>query len=140
MDGYPKIKDELRFNTEGKTRSEMFAMNLPASESAFPLLQDWRNYEQLIDSWGSDAIKTWANSGVDISGNLPNLSFTTEESQVNTQIMSQVTTYVSEAINNIIIGNEKIEHLEEVQKKIKSLGIEKVISNYQAAYDRYKNK
>ncbi len=140
VDGYPKIKDELRFNKEGKTRAETFGMNLPASESAFPLLQDWRSYEQYIDSWGTDAIKTWANSGVDLSGNLPNLTFTAEESQVNTQVMSQVTTYVSEAINNIIIGNEKIEHFPEVQKKVKSLGIEKVIANYQAAYDRYKNK
>lgn len=135
-DGYPKFTDSMLNNPEGITRREMFAKNILALEGPMPLLQDWRYYEQYINPWGVEAIKVWTESA-DVSGVLPELFFTQEELDENTQIMAQITTYADEKANSIIIGNEPIKNIESIRNKIKDLGIDKVIENYQAAYERY---
>lgn len=139
VDGYPKITDYILKNPEGKDVTSMFAMNINAYESSFPTLQDWRYYEQSLSEWGREAILTWADSA-DVSGILPKLSFTEEESEQNTKIMSQIDTYASEAINKMVIGSEPVESLETVRQDIKKMGIDQVLSNYNAAYERYKKR
>ncbi len=139
VDGYPKLTDYILNNPDGKDKVSMCALNLGAYESQFPTLQDWRYYEQTLSDWGREAITTWA-SDVDASGVLPPLSFTEEETEENTQIMSQIDTYVLEAINKIIVGSEPVESLEKVRSDIKNMGIDRVLEIHNNAYQRYNSR
>ena len=137
VDGYPKLTDYVLNNPE-KDRISMCALNLGAYESSFPTLQDWRYYEQTLGSWGVDAINTWKTA--DSSGALPTLLFTQEESGEIAQLMTQVSTYVSENINKMAIGAESIDKLPEVREKAMKMGLERVLEIYNDSYKRYLSK
>lgn len=137
--GYPRLTDNVLHNPDGKDTVGMLAKNISAYESQFPTLQDWRYYEQSLSPWGREAIDKWCND-TDISGILPPLSFTAEENNTITQIMSQVDTYVEENINKIVVGNQAIESIDEIRTSIKKMGIDKVLKIYNDAYKRYKKR
>ena len=71
---------------------------------------------------------------------MPLLSFTEEESKKITQIMSQVSTYVSEKVNKIVIGKADISELATIRNKVKQMGIEEAIEIYSKALERYNNR
>lgn len=132
QDGYPKlIGPALDPDTK--------YLYLGTMESSFPALQDWRYYEQVLSEAGRTSIDTWAESG-DISGIVPPVSFTDEETENITRVMSQVETYVLEAINKTITGNASVADFENAQEQIRSMGIESVLKNYNDAYVRYQKR
>jgi len=139
VDGYPKLTDYLLNNQEGKSKNDMLGLNLGAYESTFPTLQDWRYYEQILSDWGRDAINTWL-SGVDISGILPPISFTEDESRRIAQIMSQIETYQSEMVNKIVLGQESFENMPKIRERVSDMGIQEVLEIYNKAYQRYQNR
>ncbi len=139
VDGYPKLSDYILNNPDGKTLQEMGGQCLGTYQSHFPAMQDWRYYEQILTPWGKDSIKEWSDSAK-TDGILPSLAFTNEETKKITSVMSQVETYVSEAINQIILGRMKVEELDTVRKKIDKMGINDVIKIYNDAYKRYINR
>ncbi len=139
VDGYPKLSDYILNNPDGKTLQETAGMNLGTYQSNFPALQDWRYYEQILTEWGKESIKTWSDSAR-IDGILPQLVFTEEETDQITRVMSEVETYVSEAVNKIVIGKLSVKDLDDVRKTIKGMGIEKVVKIYNDAYARYKTR
>ena len=68
---------------------------------------------------------------------VPTLTFTTEESDEISLIMTDISTYVSENRINFIYGNRSLEEFEAFRSAIKDMGIDRVLEIYQAAYDRY---
>ena len=135
-DGYPRLTDYLLNNPNGKEVAAMCGMNISAYESQFPTIQDWRYYEQTLHPWAKESIKTWSSSA-DITGIIPPVSFTEEENEKVTQIMSQVETYVTENINKIVIGKQSIDTIPEIRERIRKMGIDDVIKIYNEAYKRY---
>lgn len=69
----------------------------------------------------------------------PELSFSTEEIQANSEIVTNVTTYRDEMVLKFIEGKESLAKFDEYVSKIKSFGLDKVAKNYQTAYDRFQN-
>lgn len=136
VDEYPKLSDYILNNPDGKTLQEMGGQCLGTYQSHFPAMQDWRYYEQILTEWGKDSIKTWSDSA-NTEGILPSLAFTSDETKKITQVMSQVETYVSEAINQIVLGRMKVEELGTVRNKIRKMGIDDVLKIYNDAYQRY---
>ncbi|MCK9478299.1 MAG: extracellular solute-binding protein [Firmicutes bacterium] len=134
--GYPRLTDYVLNNPDGKSINEMLSISVAAYESAFPTLQDFKYYEQYLSDWGREAINNWSED-VDVSGVLPLLSFTESESDTVTQIMAQVETFVSEEINKIVLGRGSIGDLPAIRERVKSMGIERVLSIYNDAYARY---
>ncbi|MCK9478599.1 MAG: extracellular solute-binding protein [Firmicutes bacterium] len=139
VDGYPKLTDYILNNPDGKSIQDMAGINLGAYQSQFPTLQDWRYYEQILSDWGKESIKIWQKDA-DASGILPTITFTEEESQKVTQIMSQIQTYVSETMNKIVIGQASISELPQRRERIKTMGIDEVLKIYNEALKRYINR
>ena len=140
IDGYPTLTDKMLNNPDGTSASDMLGRYVANQDPAFPSINDLRLYDQTNVSWGREAREVWAESA-DFSGILPaGLFFTDEEAEINTQIMGQITPYAEEMMNSIIVGNEKLENLPAIRNKIKELGIDTVIKNYQNAYERYLKK
>lgn len=140
VDGYPKLTDKMLNNPDGTAASDMIGTHIANQDPAFPGINDLRLYDQTNVAWGREARKTWEESA-DFSGIIPaGLFFTDEEAEMNTQIMGQITPYAEEMMNSIIVGNEKLENLPAIRAKIKKLGIDTVIKNYQKAYERYLKK
>lgn len=138
-DGYPKLTDYIFNNPDGKSQQEACGLSLGTYTTDFPALQEWRYYEQILSDWGKKSIETWESS-VKTEGTMPLLSFTEEENEKITQIMSQVSTYVSEKVNKIVIGKSDISELSAIRNKVKQMGIEEAIDIYSKALERYNNR
>ncbi len=89
-----------------------------------------RSYEEQ-----SDAAKTWIDA--DMSHLLPTLSFTAEESEIISTCLADVTTCCNEYSAKYIMGLESFDSWNTYVDKVKSMGVDKVVAAYQAAYDRY---
>lgn len=64
-------------------------------------------------------------------------TLTTEEAEELASYQTDITTYVEEMVMKFITGAESFDNYESYRETLKSLGVEKLIANYQAAYDRY---
>jgi putative aldouronate transport system substrate-binding protein len=64
-------------------------------------------------------------------------TLTTDESEDSAEYQSNITTYVEEMTMKFIIGTESFDNYENYRETLKSLGVETLIADYQAAYDRY---
>jgi len=136
VDGKYVYSDYITNNPD-HTLSEMTNLEIGSIGGRFPQFQRWEAYAQTISQEGAESILSWM--GADTSMCLPSLSFTAEENQSISNIMAQINTIVDEKLHKIIMGQEKLEVMEEVRSQITKLGIEDVIAIYQAAYDRYNN-
>lgn len=140
VDGYPTFTDMIMNSPDGTSPYDMVGKYIANNETTFPNINDIRLYDQTNVSWGREAREVWGESA-DFSGILPTgVFFTDEEEKVNTQIMAQITPYAEEYMNSVIVGNDTLENLPAVRAKIKQLGIDTVIQNYQNAYERYLKK
>lgn len=118
-----------------KSLDVMLDLEIASINGHFPELQAWGAYKQKLTKEGMASIETWATA--DKSMILPSLTFTAEENEKITNIMSQVSTLVSEKFDKIIMGQESIDVLDDVRATITKMGIEEVLSIYQTAYERY---
>jgi putative aldouronate transport system substrate-binding protein len=65
------------------------------------------------------------------------LSFTADEGNTNANILADINIYVNEMILRFIRGEEPLTNWGTYTQTVRSMGIDTVITNYQAAYDRY---
>lgn len=64
-------------------------------------------------------------------------TLTTEEAEELAAYQADITTYVEEMTMKFITGAESFDSYETYRETLKSLGVETLIADYQAAYDRY---
>ncbi len=133
-----KVFTDAVLNSKKYSVSEMFGRTFGAFNSYFPTVQKWDSYSQSLSSYGKEAIETWSKD-VDTSHILPELSFTDEEKEKVTNIMSSVTTYADERIDKMILGQEAVSKIPEARKKIEEMKIKDVLKIYQTTYERYLN-
>ena len=65
------------------------------------------------------------------------LTFTADEGNTNANIMSDIGTYVSEMTIKFIKGQEPLSNWDDYVAQVNRMGIDTVVDNYQAAYDRF---
>jgi hypothetical protein len=83
--------------------------------------------------------EVWATDGDDTML-LPTdyLYLTTDELDVVNETLSDLQTYAVEHISSMILGNEDIDaNWDNLVSTIQSMGLDDIIAQYQAAYDRY---
>ena len=137
VDGKRVLDHEYIFNNpDGLERKDICAKSFISATTDFPSIQTWEYYSQTLEEWGKNAIEDWYNSA-DTSGALPPIIFTNEEKEVMGKISSDIITYVSETINNMIIGRVPVSDFENVQAKLKDMGMDKLLKIYNDAYERY---
>jgi putative aldouronate transport system substrate-binding protein len=65
------------------------------------------------------------------------LSFTADEGNTNANIMADINIYVDEMALRFIKGEEPLSNWGTYVQNVRNMGIDTVVTNYQAAYDRY---
>ena len=71
---------------------------------------------------------------------LPHISFNDEEKDINSEIWTDINTFVQETTTKFILGKKPIEEFDSYVEELKKMGIEKVIGARQSAYDRYMSR
>lgn len=139
VDGYPTYKSELLDTTDGVPVAQKLTMNCLGSDSG-PFVQDKRYIEQYYRTDRQrNALECWADNDY-LDYKIPNVSLTPDENNEFNEIMAEVRTYVSENLNNMIIGKTPIEDFDKYVETLKSMNIERAMEIRQAAYDRYMSK
>ncbi len=138
IDGYPTYTDYIVNNPDGKTMSEMLALETRATGG--PFAQDVRYTEQFLAlPQQSAAVENWKYTD-DEKYSLPAVSYTKEELEEYTKIMSNVDTLKSEKFVKYIQGTDSFDSWDSYISEIEKMGIEKATQIVQAAYDRYMNR
>lgn len=140
-DGEPVFTEYMTNNSNGKTFAQMVGLTCAVRDSAFPMLQSWDYYRQTLQPWGIKAIETWLADEPDTSCIIPaTMSLSAEESEIYTNAMTQIETYVKEEMNKVVTGKTSADNWPSVVEKINSMGISKVVEVENAAYKRYKDR
>ncbi|WP_165842304.1 extracellular solute-binding protein [Paenibacillus xerothermodurans] len=136
-DGNKTYTDDIMRNKDGKAPQQAIY------HYATPVFGHTKVME--YDAWSQislpfpeqkESIKTFASA--DTSLNTPTtLSFTAEESSTLGSIMSDINTYKQETVLRILMGTDPVSKIDELQERLKSMGIEEAGQIYQAAYDRF---
>lgn len=136
VDGKKQFTDLIMNNPDGLSKEEAGVRYAGGVISQMPVINDPEVFLQMKSlPQQKEASAIWSKA--DTSMILPMLFFSEEETTENANIMSEVTTYLSEQYNKYIMGIESLDSFEEFQTRLKDMGIEKVIASYQASYDKY---
>ena len=136
---YDVINGEKIFKPEVLADNK-YNLAVAANNSTWVGLQEWGYYKQILSPWGVEAIETWAKDE-GVGGIIPPMiMFDTEERATITQIQSQISTYVEEIINKIVIGKASIDEIPKIREQIKKMGIDQIIDIYEAGLKRYNSR
>lgn len=133
--GYPKYTDEVMKAPQGPR--EILGKFTPIN-GAF--INDVRSFEQYSVSrpQQTEAIKTWTTETEKYM--MPEVYPTADEMSEISTLMNDITSYVNEMYFKFMFGNEKIENMDAYYAQLKKLNVEKAISLYQKAYDRFQKR
>ena len=133
-DGNCRWSELITNNPDGMTKNE--ARTKYTTLNAF-----YEDYTRVTSSWSDEqkqAQQVWVASKDD--GVIPNeLTMTAEENQEYASIMSEIQTFVDEQAVKMIMGTSQMSY-DDFVKEIKAMGIDKAITIYQNALDRYNNR
>lgn len=140
-DGTPQLTDYVLNNPEGMPPVDVlqhYALNqgtcylgkhnISVDMKLSSALSGGINYQ-------SEAVDIWSSPKVNVS--LPeSLTLTLEESEASTTKLNDITTMIDEYTINYITGKD-VKSFEDYVKDLYAYGLQDVIDNYQAAYNRY---
>jgi putative aldouronate transport system substrate-binding protein len=137
--GYPKLVDSITNNPKESINVALgrYAIGV----TGFCFINDVRVREQrmLKTKTQIDTLALWNQS--DIRRALPAVTFTAEESQELSNILSEVNTFVKEYTLSFLLGRRDINReFDAYINTLKSMGIERAIAINQAAVDRYNKR
>ena len=128
VDGKPTYTDYVTNNPDGKTMSEMLALETRATGG--PFAQSVRYTEQFLGlPQQSAAVEKYSLPAV--------MALTQEESDEYTRIMTNANTLKGEKFVKYIQGTESIDTWDSYIDELKNMGIERAIEIEQAAYERF---
>ena len=134
--GKRQLTDLVLKNPDGLSMEEAAARYAGGVIIQMPIINDPDVFLQLKSlPQQKEASKIW--SVADTSMILPSLFFDETATRENANIMSEINTYVSEEYNKFIMGITPLDQFDTFQQRLKEMGIEKVLANYQEAYDKY---
>lgn len=131
--------DEIMHNSEGKDPvAALVPYAIPIwGFSGTVMLDD--AYDKISRSYDEqkEAASLWREA--DTSLLLPPLAFTAEESEVISNVWNDVHTCTQEYFAKVILGSASTDNFDTYVSQLKTMGVDKVVEVYQAAYDRYMN-
>lgn len=136
VDGIPTYTDIILKPANGMAISEAMMPYVRASASG-PFIQSihYQNqYYQLEQQKEAPAI--WGKCNSDKT-KIPNITFTTEESNKLAQITTNIQTCSEEYFIKFVTGEISFDKYDDFKARLVEYGVEDAIEIYQAAYDRY---
>ena len=136
VDGYPTYTDWILNNPDGLSVNVAMGQYIRASYSG-PFFQDTAYIEQYYKlPQQKEAQKRWGESNMN-KHLLPSLYISTDVSDRDADIMTNVNTYREEMILKFITGEEPIENFDKYIAQLKAYGLDEAIHHRQEAYERY---
>lgn len=137
-DGVPTYTDEMFNNSKGWSLSQCKLLYTPMAGDA-QSLENLGFFEQLNLSTPEqkDAVKIWSNAKQ--SSELPNLSYNASELIVMKKD-GDLGTFVQEQTAQFILGEQSFDKWDAFVQGIKKLGVDDLLTVYNLAYDRYKQR
>ncbi len=136
VDGYPKYTELITKNSDGYTMANMLGIYTRTSGlGAFE--QDVRYIEQYASlDVQQEALRNWSDTDTE-AHILPAVTPSGEESQELSKIINDCNTFEEEMTIAFIMGKKSFDEWDSYIAQMKTLGIDRAIEIYQAAYDRY---
>jgi putative aldouronate transport system substrate-binding protein len=136
VNGVPTFMDFITNNPDGMTFKQAMTMwcradvGGPFVRHLGPIMAQREFPQQNV------AANLWWSS-IQWDNYLPNIPFNRDEQEVITDIMSEINTMQDEMTIRIIIGELPLEHFDTFVESARRTGIDRVIEQYQSAYDRF---
>ena len=139
-DGEPVYTEEITKNPEGLAMALAMAKYCTGSFNVARVHDFESEKQQQARPEQVDALNAWFIESKD--RNLPPLILSPEDSQEYSNIMNEVTTFVTETEAKVIMGAQPIESFDFAQytKTLKDMGIDQAIKTQQDALDRYNKR
>ncbi len=141
VNGQPKYTDLILKNPDNLPLGQAMAKYFIANYSFSGIDDDRYNDQYYQLQQQKDAVKLfakYANNAYSVL--MPPISLTTDESKELAKIMTEVNTYLNEALTRTIMGVEKVENYAKVLEQLKKMNIDRAIEIQQAAVDRYNKR
>jgi len=135
-----KFTDLVLKNPDGLSLEEADAKYAGGVLVQMSVINDPLAFQQLKASTPQQKSATNAWGSQDLSKILPTLFFDDVKTQENTNVMSEVNTYLDEMFNKFVMGIEPLDNYDKFIQKLKDMKIEQVVKNYQESYDKSKQK
>ena len=134
IEGEKYFTDLINHNPDGLTRDEACARYAGGVITQMPIVEDPEVFMQMKSlPQQQDAAALWSQA--DTSLLLPQLYFDSPTTTENTNIMREVSAYVTQQFNRYVMGVESLDTFDQFYRQLKEMGIETVLENYQEAYD-----
>lgn len=136
VDGKPKYTEEFLASSDKSVKEKLEAIG---AQSAFGYEMD---YDYTLPTLHEEAIKAMDlySKGNYMADAFPMLAFTDEEQAIYDKNCQSLETYYFETLQKWILGAADIDAtFDEYMNRMKELGMEDILSAYQAAYDRFQN-
>ncbi len=131
-DGIPTYTKLVTKNPNGLSMQEVLSRY--ATPGAYAFEQSIYYFDQFMTGSQKDAIDVWKKGKT--SRTLKTLKYSGDELEVANNLKNEITTYVSEMQSKFIVGKEPIENYDNFVKKVKEMGIDKVLEVMQTSYNR----
>ena len=137
-DGYPKYTELITKNTDGLSMQHAMSQYM-ASAYGGPFVQDKRYFEQYMPyDEQKEAVALWMQH--DDRQRMPQLDYTSEESERLTSRNTAVVSLVDENILKFITGQRPMTEWDSFMEQVKQCGIDEVLSIQQKALERYNQR
>ena len=138
VDGQPKLNDLVLNNPDGLPviMTEYVYTNNEASDvpGRLYMAKNLANY----DEKALEARQLWLDSYGASDWVIPRaVTLNTEEQEIYNSIFGDILTYFQEMNLSFVTGEKSLDEFDAYRDKLVSLGMDKVVELYQAAYDRY---
>ena len=134
--GNPVFTELVTNNPNGLSQREAQSMY---SLSQFPTLSKKSVDFLSLNDEQIAAIEVW-DSSIDGAYLMPDVSLTPEESAEYASIMSDINTYASTTVDQMVIGEASLADWDEFTDTLRGMKIERCVEIYQAALDRYNSR
>ncbi len=136
--GVPHVTDLMRNHPNGYSIDVALCLyTMGASSEAYCQDPNIRTTRFWNTPTQEEATTLWADV---TSIMLPALSYSNEESEELTSIMSEINTYRDEMFLKFVLGTEPIENFDKYIAQMKSMGMDRALEIRQAALDRYNDR
>ncbi len=134
--GNPVFTELVTNNPNGLSQREAQSMY---SLSQFPTLSKKSVDFLSLNDEQIAAIEVW-DSSIDGAYLMPDVSLTPEESAEYASIMSDINTYASTTVDQMVIGETSLADWDAFTDTLRGMKIERCVEIYQAALDRYNSR
>lgn len=134
--GNPVFTELVTNNPNGLSQREAQSMY---SLSQFPTLSKKSVDFLSLNDQQIAAIEVW-DSSIDGAYLMPDVSLTPEESAEYASIMSDINTYASTTVDQMVIGEASLADWDAFTDTLRSMKLDRCIEIYQAALDRYNSR